>query len=180
MQWTYRSVVVVERVVRMLTKVGVTAVRTNEGWSLKWIKAKLITCIVPHHFLGDLNSTYQLIVNTKASMKVELLKLKGTLPTYWITNLSRSVRETSLFDFYLRTSNTSSSNTLTFHSPQNLACTLIKHLYAPTSDSIVIQSSLTRSQASNLDDCWHKLYDTLWSASAIGLLVSLHFRPTQE
>ncbi|KAG0149129.1 hypothetical protein CROQUDRAFT_89454 [Cronartium quercuum f. sp. fusiforme G11] len=75
-------------------------------------------------------------VNTKASLRVRLSKLRQHLPAYWITNLSQS------------------------------------HLYAPTSDSIIIQSSLTRSQASNLDDCWKKLYEALWQASEIGLIAN--------
>ncbi|PLW21842.1 hypothetical protein PCANC_01812 [Puccinia coronata f. sp. avenae] len=73
-------------------------------------------------------------VNTKATLKLELDKLKSTVPAYWIANLSNS------------------------------------HLYAPQTGQLVIQSSLTRSQASNVDDCWTKLLATFHSASQAGLV----------
>ncbi|KNZ48341.1 hypothetical protein VP01_573g1 [Puccinia sorghi] len=57
-------------------------------------------------------------VNTKATLRLELRKLKSIIPAYWITNLSNS------------------------------------HLYAPQTGQLVIQSSLTRSQASNCFSSW--------------------------
>jgi len=73
-------------------------------------------------------------VNTKATLRLDLGKLRSIIPAYWITNLSNS------------------------------------HLYAPQTGQLVIQSSLTRSQASNVDDCWSKLLQSFHSASQAGLV----------
>ncbi|KAH9812554.1 hypothetical protein DFH28DRAFT_404250 [Melampsora americana] len=43
------------------------------------------------------------------------------------------------------------------------------HLYASTSNSIIIQSTLTRSQSQNLEDCWKRLFENLKLMSKIGL-----------
>lgn len=43
------------------------------------------------------------------------------------------------------------------------------HLYASTSNSIIIQSTLTRSQSQNLEDCWKKLFENLKLISKFGL-----------
>ncbi|MBW0551895.1 hypothetical protein O181_091610 [Austropuccinia psidii MF-1] len=44
------------------------------------------------------------------------------------------------------------------------------HLYTQQTDHLVIQSSLTRSQASNLDDCWSKLHKAFQQAANQGLM----------
>ncbi|OAV88874.1 hypothetical protein PTTG_28892 [Puccinia triticina 1-1 BBBD Race 1] len=44
------------------------------------------------------------------------------------------------------------------------------HLYAPQTGQLVIHSSLTRSQPSNVDDCWTKLHHIFKSASEAGLI----------
>ncbi|EGG13182.1 uncharacterized protein MELLADRAFT_29757, partial [Melampsora larici-populina 98AG31] len=56
------------------------------------------------------------------------------------------------------------------HIPNYWITNLTKsHLYASTSNSIIIQSTLTRSQSQNLEDCWQKLIENLKLISKIGL-----------
>ncbi|KAA1078259.1 hypothetical protein PGT21_032020 [Puccinia graminis f. sp. tritici] len=83
-------------------------------------------------------------VNTKATLKLQLAKLKSIIPAYWITNLTNS------------------------------------HLYAQQTGQLVIHSSLTRSQSSNVDDCWTKLHQSFQSASEAGLIGQTSAEQTQK